>query len=58
LAQQANRVANPTPTQAPIDAILGGLVAIVASLATSWQHRQAQAAAAATAAAVAEKKTS
>ena len=39
-AAAANAVANPTPTQEPIAAVMGGLIALVSSIATSYQHRQ------------------
>lgn len=35
-----NQSANPTSTNAPLDAALGGLIAIVTAAATTYQHRQ------------------
>ena len=40
MAQTANATVNPTSTEKPVDAIIGGLIALAASVATSYQHRQ------------------
>jgi uncharacterized protein YceK len=39
LAQQINAASNPTPSQAPIAAVIGGLIAIVSTVATAYNHR-------------------
>jgi NADH:ubiquinone oxidoreductase subunit 6 (subunit J) len=39
LAQQVNEKGNPTPSEAPIAAVIGGLIAIVGSVATAYNHR-------------------
>lgn len=40
LAQTANASVNTTSTEQPVNAIIGGLIALAASVATSYQHRQ------------------
>jgi uncharacterized protein YceK len=40
MAQTANATVNPTSSEKPLDAIIGGLIALAASVATSYQHRQ------------------
>ena len=40
VAQQVASVVTPEPYSSPLVAVIGGIIALVSSLATSYQHRQ------------------